>query len=98
MRSGFRHADAVRLANSLANPAHVYFATDAVTGALVIRVSGRLTEEQQSKVENALSRFARKWARTGAVFSRKRHGETSFLPVGLERHAEPLTGLFDPSR
>ena len=39
----FRHSDAVRLAESLARPAHVYFATEAVTHTLVIRVSGHLS-------------------------------------------------------
>jgi hypothetical protein len=95
VRSQFRHADAVRLAESLANPAHIYFATDAVTHTLIIRVSGRLSGSEQSAVEDALSQFSNKWARAGAVFSRNLYGETSFLPIGLERHVELLAELDD---
>jgi hypothetical protein len=95
VHSQFRHADAVRLAESLANPAHVYFATDAVTHTLIIRVSGRLSGSEQSAVEDALSQFSNKWARAGAVFSRNLYGETSFLPIGLERHVELLAELDD---
>jgi len=95
VRSEFRHADAARLAERLANPAHVYFATDAVTHTLLLRVSGRLSETDQSAVENVLSHFSNKWARAGAVFSRNLYGELSFLPIGLERHVELLTELED---
>jgi hypothetical protein len=94
----FRHADAVRLAESLARPAHVYFATDAVTHTLVIRVSGHLSGSEQSAVENALGQFSTKWARAGAVFSRNRYGESSFLPMGLKRHIELFTELGDLDR
>jgi hypothetical protein len=93
VHSQFRHADAVRLAESLANPAHVYFATDAVTHTLVIRVSGRLSESEQSAVESTLSQFSSQWARAGAVFSRNLYGEPSFLPMGFERHVELLAEL-----
>jgi len=75
VRSKFRHADAARLAERLANPAHVYFATDAVTHTLLLRVSGRLSETEQSETEDTLSQFAQKWARAGAVFSRNLYGE-----------------------
>ena len=95
VRSRFRHADAVRLAESLAKPAHVYFATDAVTHTLVIRVSGHLSESEQSAVENTLREFSGKWASAGAVFSRNLYGESSFLTMGLERHVELLTELDD---
>jgi len=98
VRSEFRHADAARLAERLANPAHVYFATDAVTHTLVLRVSGRLSETEQSEVEDALARFSNKWARAGAVFSRNLYGDLSFLPIGLERHVELLTELDDLDR
>jgi hypothetical protein len=98
VRSEFRHADAARLAERLANPAHVYFATDAVTHTLLLRVSGRLSETDQSAVENVLSHFSNKWARAGAVFSRNLYGELSFLPIGLERHVELLTELDDLDR
>jgi hypothetical protein len=95
VRSKFRHADAARLAERLANPAHVYFATDAVTHTLLLRVSGRLSETEQSAVENVLSHFSNKWARAGAVFCRNLYGDLSFLPIGLERHVELLTELDD---
>jgi hypothetical protein len=95
VHSRFRHADAVRLAESLAKPAHVYFATDAVTHTLIIRVSGRLSGSEQSAVENALIQFSTKWGRAGAVFSRNLYGESSFLTMGLERHVELLTELDD---
>jgi hypothetical protein len=98
VRSEFRHADAARLAERLANPAHVYFATDAVTHTLLLRVSGRLSETEQSETEDTLSQFAQKWARAGAVFSRNLYGELSFLPIGLERHVELLTELDDLDR
>jgi hypothetical protein len=93
VRSKFRHADAARLAERLANPAHVYFATDAITRTLVLRVSGRLSETEQSEVEDALTRFSDKWARAGAVFSRNLYGALSFVAMGLERHVELLTEL-----
>jgi len=95
LRSQFRHADAARLAERLANPAHVYFATDVVTHTLLLRVSGRLSETEQSETEDTLSQFAQKWARAGAVFSRNLYGDLSFLPIGLERHVELLTELDD---
>lgn len=95
VRSKFRHGDAVRLAESLAKPAHVYFATDAVTHTLVIRVSGRLAGTDQLAIENALNQFSRKWARAGAVFSRNVYGESSFLTMGLEHHVDLLTELDD---
>ncbi|MDN7184678.1 hypothetical protein M0D69_43040 [Caballeronia sp. SEWSISQ10-4 2] len=95
VQSRFRHADAVRLAESLAKPAHVYFATDSVTHTLVIRVSGHLSETEQSAVENTLGQFSNKWARAGAVFSRNLYGDLSFLAIGLERHVELLTELDD---
>jgi hypothetical protein len=91
----FRHAHAVRLVEGLANPAHVYFATDAITHTLVLRVSGRLSETEQSEVEDALTRFSDKWARAGAVFSRNLYGALSFVAMGLERHVELLTELDD---
>ena len=91
----FRHAHAVRLVERLANPAHVYFATDVVTHTLLLRVSGRLSETEQSETEDTLSQFAQKWARAGAVFSRNLYGDLSFLPIGLERHVELLTELDD---
>jgi hypothetical protein len=95
VRAQFRHADAVRLAESLANPAHVYFAIDAVTHTLVIRVSGRLSVSEQAAVENALRQFSSQWARAGAVFSRNVYGEMSFLPIGLQRHVELVAELDD---
>jgi hypothetical protein len=98
VRSQFRHADAARLAERLTNPAHVYFATDAVTHTLLLRVSGRLSETEQSAVENVLSHFSNKWARAGAVFSRNLYGDLSFLPIGPERHVELFTELDDLDR
>lgn len=95
VRSQFRHSDAVRLAESLADPANVYFATDEVTHTLIIRVSGRLSENEQAAVENALSQFSSKWARAAAIFIRNLYGEQSFLPIGLERHVELLGELDD---
>jgi hypothetical protein len=91
VRPRFRHADAVSLAKSLAKPAHVYFATDAVTHTLVIRVSGRLCANERSAVENTPSLFSAKWARAGAVFSRNVYGELSFLALGPKRHVELFT-------
>jgi hypothetical protein len=93
MHSQFRHAHAVRLVERLANPAHVYFATDAVTHTLVLRVSGRLSETEQSEVEDTLARFSNKWARAGAIFSRNLYGNASLLPIGLDRHVELLAEL-----
>jgi hypothetical protein len=93
VRSQFRHAHAVRLADSLANPAHIYFATDPVTHTLIIRVRGRLSEGEQSAVEDALGQFSSQWARAGAIFSRNLYGEPSFLPMGVERHVELLAEL-----
>jgi hypothetical protein len=95
VHSRFRHADAVSLAARIANPAHVYFATDTVTHSLVLRVSGRLSETEQSHTENVVRQFSQKWARAGAIFSRNLYGEQSFLLMGLERHVELLAELDD---
>lgn len=95
VRAGFRHAHAQQLAESLAKPADVYFATDAVTHSLVIRVRGALSQDEQQSVEETLARFSRKWAAAGAIFSRQRYGEPSFIAFGLARHVELLDELAD---
>ncbi|MGF6752912.1 hypothetical protein [Paraburkholderia sp. GAS42] len=95
VRASFRHAHARRLAESLANLADVYFATDAVTHSLVLRVRGVLSEDEQQSIEDALGQFSRKWAVAGAIFSRQRYGEPSFVPLGLTSHVELLDELAD---
>ena len=95
VRVGFRHAHAQQLAESLARPANVYFATDAVTRSLVIRVRGALSTDEQQSVEDTLAQFARKWAAAGAIFSRQRYGEPSFVAFGLASHIELLDELAD---
>jgi hypothetical protein len=91
----FRHVHAQQFAETIANPAHVYFATDAVTHTLTIRVRGALTDDEAESVEDALRELSYKWARAGAVFSRVRYGESSFVPVGLAQHVELLEELAD---
>lgn len=91
VRSGFKHAHAQRLAESLAKPAEVYFATDAVTPSLVIRVRGGLSTDEQQSVEDTLARFSREWAAAGTIFIRQRYGEPSFVALG----PAPTTALLD---
>jgi hypothetical protein len=93
VRSSFRHVHVRQLAESLANPADVYFATDAVTHSLVIRVRGALSEDEQQSVEDAIAQFSRKWGAAGAIFSRQRYGEPSFVPLGLASHVDLLDEL-----
>lgn len=95
VRPGFRHAHAQQLAESLARPADVYFATDVVTHSLVIRVRGALSQGEQQSVEETLARFSQKWAAAGAIFSRQRYGEPSFVAFGLASHVELLDELAD---
>jgi hypothetical protein len=95
VRAGFRHAHAQQLAESLAKPAHVYFATDAVSRSLVIRVRGGLSADEQQSVEDTLARFSQKWAAAGAIFIRQRYGEPSFVAFGLASHVELLDELVD---
>lgn len=93
VRSDFKHNHARQFAGSVANPADVYFATDTVTHSLVLRIRGALHPGQQQTVEDALEQFAHKWASAGAIFSRLRHGEPSFFPIGLAYHVDLLTEL-----
>jgi hypothetical protein len=95
VHASFRHAHAQQLAESLAKPADVYFATDAVTHSLVIRVRGALSQEEQQSVEDTLARFTDRWAATGAIFSRQRYGEPSFIAFGLAAHVELFDELAD---
>lgn len=64
----FRHAHTQQFAGSIANPADVYFATDAVTHSLMIRIRGVLSDDEAVSVEDALGQCSQKWAPTGAVF------------------------------
>jgi hypothetical protein len=91
----FRHSHAQQFAESIADPADVYFATDAVTHSLVIRIRGALTDDEVESVEDALEELSQKWARTGAVFHCMRYGEPSCVPIGLARHVELLKELAD---
>lgn len=91
----FRHSHAQQFAQSIADPADIYFATDAVTHSLMIRIRGVLSDDEAESVEDALGQFSQKWARTGAIFRRVRYGEPSFVPVGLARHVELLEELAD---
>jgi hypothetical protein len=95
VHANFRHAHAQQFAESLAKSACVYFATDAVTRSLVLRVRGTLQQDEQQSVEDSLEQFARKWASAGAMFSRLRYGELSFIPLGLAHHADLLAELDD---
>ncbi len=98
VRAGFKHVHAQQLAESLAKPAHVYFATDAVSRSLVIRVRGGLSADEQQSVEDTLARFSRKWAAAGAIFIRQRYGEPSFVAFGFASHVELLDELADLRR
>lgn len=97
VRAKFRHSHARQFAETLANPADVYFATDAVTHSLVIRVRGTLSDDEVESVEHALEQFSQKWARAGAIFSRMRYEDSSLVPFGLRRHVELLCELTDSS-
>ncbi|MFT4509856.1 hypothetical protein [Caballeronia sp. 15711] len=95
VRACFKHAHAQQLAESLAKPADVYFATDAVTHSLVIRVRGALSPDEQQSIEDTLARFSQKWAAAGAIFIRQRYGEASFVTFGLSAHVDLLDELAD---
>lgn len=95
VHASFKHAHARQLAESLARPADVYFATDTVTHSLVIRVRGALSQDEQQSVEDSLAQFAQQWAAPGAIFSRRRYGEPSFVAFGLSPHVELLDELAD---
>ncbi|WP_107938162.1 hypothetical protein [Burkholderia sp. MSMB0856] len=91
----FRHYHAQQFAQTIADPADIYFATDAITHSLVIRIRGTLTDDETEVVENAVKELSQKWARAGAVFRRVRYGEASFVPIGLAQHVELLEELAD---
>ncbi|RQP94174.1 hypothetical protein [Burkholderia stagnalis] len=91
----FRHYHAQQFAQTIADPADIYFATDAVTHSLVIRIRGVLTDTEAEIVENALGEFSQKWARTGSIFRRVRYGEQSCVPLGLALHVDLLRELAD---
>lgn len=95
VRADFKQAHAQQFAESIANPADVYFATDAITNSLVLRIRGALHDAEQQSVEDTLEQFARKWATAGAIFSRLRYGEPSFVPLGLSHHVNLLAELDD---
>jgi hypothetical protein len=95
VQPSFKHAHAQQLAESLTRPADVYFATDAVTHSLVIRVRGALSADEQKSVEDAIARFSQKWAAAGAIFTRQRYGEPSFVAFGFSPHVELLDELAD---
>lgn len=89
----FRHHHGQQFAESIANPADVYFATDAVTHSFMTRIRGALTDDEAESVEGTLEEFSQKWARTGAIFRRVRYGEPSFVPIGLAEHVGLLEEL-----
>jgi len=95
VREEFRHGHAQQFAEGLANPADVYFATDAVTHSLAIRIRGVLSDDELESVEDALEQFSQKWASAGAIFRRLRYGEPSFVPFGLARHVDLLAEVSD---
>ncbi|WP_118185292.1 hypothetical protein [Paraburkholderia phosphatilytica] len=93
VRADFRRTHARQLAETLANPADVYFATDAVTQSLVLRVRGALSDDEQKSVEDTLRQFSRRWAIAGAIFSRQRYGHHSFVLFGVTPHVSLLDEL-----
>jgi hypothetical protein len=95
VRADFKHIHAQQFVESIARPAHVYFATDALTHSLVLRVRCALQQDEQQSVEDALKQFAGRWASSGAIFSRLRYGEPSFVPLGLASHVDLLAELDD---
>lgn len=95
VRADFRHVHARKFAESIANPAEVYFATDDVTHSLVLRIRGALAADDEQAVEDALGRFASRWASAGAIFSRIRYGEPSFFALGPPDHVRLLARLRD---
>lgn len=90
----FRHWHAQQFANTVGT-SDVYFATDAVTHSLTIRIRGALTDDEVESVEDSLKELSQKWARAGAIFQRVRYGEPSFVPIGLIEHVELLDELAD---
>jgi hypothetical protein len=95
VKDHFRHVHAQRFAETIASPANVYFATDAVAHALVLRIRGALNDTEVESIESAVAELSQKWARAGAIFQRVRYGVRSFVPVGLVGHLDLLVVLAD---
>ncbi|WP_179949863.1 hypothetical protein [Burkholderia sp. MSMB1072] len=82
----FRPSHAQQFVDRIGFAARVYFATDAVTHTLMLRISGALTDAEMKSIETALTGFSQKWARGGAFFRRTRYGESTFVPIGIALH------------
>lgn len=91
VRAGFRRAHGDEFVNTLPAPSSAYFAMDSVTQTCLIRVRGPYTDSPE--VEDALVRFAQKWAAAGAIFYRQCIGEMSFFPLGVPAHVKLLAEL-----
>ena len=91
VRAGFRRAHGDEFKGTLPAPSKAYFATDSVTQTCLIRVRCPYTDSPE--VEDALVRFAEKWAAAGAIFHRQCMGEMAFFPLGLPAHVKLLAEL-----
>lgn len=91
VRAGFRHAHGDEFVGTLPDPSTAYFSTDSVTQTCLIRVRCPYTDSPE--VEDALVRFALRWAAAGAIFYRQCMGEVSFFPLGLPAHVKLLAEL-----
>src|SRR5260370_7162591 len=83
VRADFKHIHAQQFAESIARPAHVYFATDALTHSLVLRVRGALQQDEQQSVEDPLKQFPGRWASPEPISTPLPSQEPSSLPLEL---------------
>ncbi|WP_107708267.1 MULTISPECIES: hypothetical protein [unclassified Paraburkholderia] len=91
VRADFRRTHGDELVGNLPDPSTAYFATDSVTQTCLISV--RCAYPDSPEVEDALVRFAQRWAAAGAIFYRQCMGEMSFFPLGLPAHVKLLAEL-----
>jgi hypothetical protein len=91
VRSDFRRVHGDEFVGTLPDPSTAYFTTDSVTQTCLIRV--RCPYPDSHEVEDALARFAQRWAAAGAIFYRQCMGETSFFPLGRPDHVKLLAEL-----
>jgi len=91
VRVDFRRAHADEFVRMLPDPSTAYFAMDGVTQTCLLCV--RCPYPDSPEVEDALARFAQRWAAAGAIFYRQCMGEMSFFPLGLPNHVKLLTEL-----
>ena len=91
VRPDFRRVHRDEFVGSLPDPSSAYCAMDSVTRTCLICLYCPYPDSPE--VEDALVRFADRWASAGAIFYRQCMGEMSFFPIGLRAHVDLLARL-----